>query len=96
MIAQVGMAINRVAAMPITLREITMGDMAWVTGVAQTARGAVTPHCDAHRPTTTSTHKPHPGLPQGRALKNYRYFHFIGVFRRHYRAFTRRSGYDVW
>ena len=31
----------------------------------------------------------------GRALKNYRYFHFIGVFRRHYRAFTRRSGYDV-
>ena len=31
-----------------------------------------------------------------RALKNYRYFHFIGVFRRHYRAFTRRSGYDVW
>ena len=30
-----------------------------------------------------------------RALKNYRYFHFIGVFRRHYRAFTRRSGYDV-
>ena len=35
-------------------------------------------------------------LPLGRALKNYRYFHFIGVFRRHYRAFTRRSGYDVW
>ena len=34
--------------------------------------------------------------PTGRALKNYRYFHFIGVFRRHYRAFTRRSGYDVW
>ena len=67
MIAQVGMAVNRVAAMPITLREITMGNMAWVTGVAQTARGAVTPHCDAHRPTTTSTHKPHPGLPQGRA-----------------------------
>ena len=33
--------------------------------------------------------------PLGRALKNYRYFHFIGVFRRHYRAFTRRSGYDV-
>ena len=33
---------------------------------------------------------------QGRALKNYRYFHFIGVVRRHYRAFTRRSGYDVW
>ena len=31
-----------------------------------------------------------------RALKNYRYFHFIGVVRRHYRAFTRRSGYDVW
>ena len=64
MIAQVGLAVNRVAAMPITLREITMGNMAWVTGVAQTARGAVTPHCDAHRPTTTSTHKPHPGLPQ--------------------------------
>ena len=36
------------------------------------------------------------GPPQGRALKNYRYFHFIGVVRRHYRAFTRRSGYDVW
>ena len=35
-------------------------------------------------------------LPLGRALKNYRYFHFIGVVRRHYRAFTRRSGYDVW
>ena len=35
-------------------------------------------------------------LPMGRALKNYRYFHFIGVVRRHYRAFTRRSGYDVW
>ena len=34
-------------------------------------------------------------LPK-RALKNYRYFHFIGVVRRHYRAFTRRSGYDVW
>ena len=64
MIAQVGMAVNSVAAMPITLREIAMGDMAWVTGVAQTARGAVTPHSDAHRPTTTSTHKPHPGLPQ--------------------------------
>ena len=32
----------------------------------------------------------------GRALKNYRYFHFIGVVRRHYRAFTRHSGYDVW
>lgn len=68
MIAQVGMAVNRVAAMPITLREITMGNMAWVTGVAQTARGAVTPHCDAHRPTTTSTHKPHPGLPQGEGV----------------------------
>ena len=37
----------------------------------------------------------HPHLPQLRALKNYRYFHFIGVVRRHYRAFTRRSGYDV-
>ena len=34
--------------------------------------------------------------PQRRALKNHRYFHFIGVVRRHYRAFTRRSGYDVW
>ena len=34
--------------------------------------------------------------PLKRALKNYRYFHFIGVVRRHYRAFTRRSGYDVW
>ena len=33
--------------------------------------------------------------PLGRALKNYRYFHFIGVVRRHYRAFTRRSGNDV-
>ena len=64
MIAQVGMAVNRVAAMPITLREIAMGDMAWVTGVALTARGAVTPHSDAHLPTTTLTHKPHPGLPQ--------------------------------
>ena len=74
MIAQVGMAVNRVAAMPITLREIAMGDMAWVTGVALTARGAVTPHCDAHRPTTTSTHKPHPGLPQGRALKKSPFF----------------------
>ena len=67
-IAQVGMAVNKVAAMPITLREITMGDMAWVTGVAQTARGAVTPHSDAHRPTTISTHKPHPGLPQGEGV----------------------------
>ena len=38
---------------------------------------------------------PLPGPPQGRALKNYRYFHFIGVVRRHYRAFTRRSGNDV-
>ena len=66
MIAQVGMAVNRVAAMPITLREIAMGDMAWVTGVALTARGAVTPHSDAHLPTTTLTHKPHPGLPQGK------------------------------
>ena len=36
------------------------------------------------------------GTPSlGRALKNHRYFHFIGVVRRHYRAFTRRSGYDV-
>ncbi|OYP68996.1 hypothetical protein CIK92_12800 [Prevotella sp. P4-67] len=34
--------------------------------------------------------------PMWRALKNYRYFHFIGVVRRHYRAFTRRSVYDVW
>ena len=62
MIAQVGMAVNRVAAMPIKLREIAMDDMAWVTGVAQTARGAVTPHCDVRRPTTTSTHKPHPNI----------------------------------
>ena len=68
MIAQVGMAVNRVAAMPITLREIAMGDMAWVTGVALTARGAVTPHSDAHLPTTTLTHKPHPGLPQGEGV----------------------------
>ena len=66
MIAQVGMAVNRVAAMPITFRKIDMGNMAWVTRVAQTARGAVTSHCDAHRPTTTLTHKPHPGLPQGK------------------------------
>ena len=95
MVTPVGMAVNRVAAMPIKLREIAMSDMAWVTGVAQTARDAVMPHSDAHRPTTASTHKPHPGLPQGRALKNYRYFHFIGVVRRHYRAFTRRSGNDV-
>lgn len=64
MIAQVGRAVNKVAAMPITLREIDMGNMAWVMRVAQTARGAVTPHSDAHRPTTTFTHKPHPGLPQ--------------------------------
>ena len=35
-------------------------------------------------------------LSPRRALKNYRYFHFIGVVRHHYRAFTRRSGYDVW
>ena len=68
MIAQVGMAVNRVAAKPITLREITMGDMAWVMRVAQTARDAVTPHSDALRPTTTSTHKPHPGLPQGKGV----------------------------
>ena len=70
MIAQVGMAVNRVAAMPITLREIAMGDMAWVTGVALTARGAVTPHSDAHLPTTASTHKPHPGLPQGERVSH--------------------------
>ena len=38
----------------------------------------------------------HPDPSRPRALKNYRYFHFIGVVRRHYRAFTRRSGYDVW
>ena len=68
MIAQVGMAVNKVAAIPITLREITMGDMAWGTGVAQTARGAVTPHSDALLPTTTLTHKPHPGLPQGKGV----------------------------
>lgn len=68
MIAQVGRAVNKVAAMPITLREITMGDMAWGTGVAQTARGAVMLHCDVHRPTTISTHKPHPGLPQGEGV----------------------------
>lgn len=68
MIAPVGMAVNRVAAMPIKLREIAMCDMAWVMRVAQTARGAVMPHCDAHRPTTTSTHKPHPGLPQGEGV----------------------------
>ena len=70
MIAQVGMAVNRVAAKPITLREIDMGDMAWVMRVAQTARGTVTPHCDAHRPTTTLTHKPHPGLPQGEGVSH--------------------------
>ena len=75
MIAQVGMAVNRVAAMPITLREIDMGNMAWVTGVAQTARCAVTPHCDAHRPTTTSTHKPLPGLPQGEGVLHYHLKH---------------------
>ncbi|MEE0619861.1 MAG: hypothetical protein UC300_02680, partial [Prevotella sp.] len=40
--------------------------------------------------------KPLSNSPQGRALKNYHYFHFIGVVRRHYRAFTRRSVYDVW
>lgn len=55
MVTPVGIVVNRVAAMPIKLREIAMSDMAWVTGVAQTARGAVMPHCDAHRPTTTST-----------------------------------------
>lgn len=65
MIARVGIMVNRVAAMPIALREIAMCDMAWVTGAAQTVRGAVKPHSVAHRPTTTSTHKPHPGLPQG-------------------------------
>ncbi len=70
MIAQVGMAVNKVAAMPITLCEITMGDMAWVMRVAQTARGAVTPHCDAHQPTTTSTHKPLPGLHQGEGVSH--------------------------
>lgn len=64
MVTPVGMAVNKVAAMPIALSEIAMGDMAWVTQVAQTARGAVKPHSDARRPTTTSTHKPHPGLPQ--------------------------------
>ena len=42
------------------------------------------------------TGAPPQALSKGRALKNYRYFHFIGVVRRHYRAFTRRSGYDVW
>lgn len=68
MIARVGMVVNRVAAMPIALSEITMGDIAWVTRIAQTTRGAVTPHSDAHRPTTTSTHKPHPGLPQGEGV----------------------------
>ena len=70
MIAQVGMAVNKVAAMPITLCEIAMGDMAWVMRVAQTASGAVTPHSDAHRPTTTSTHKPHPGFPQGKGVQH--------------------------
>jgi len=45
---------------------------------------------------TAANRGPSPNPPQGRALKNYRYFHFIGVVRRHYRAFTRRSGYDVW
>lgn len=64
MIARVGIVVNRVAAMPIALRKIAMCDMAWVTRAAQTARVAVTPHSDAHRPTTTSTHKPLPGLPQ--------------------------------
>ena len=68
MIAQVGMVVNKVAAKPITLREIDMGNMAWVMRVAQTARGAVMPHSDAHRPTTTLTHKPHPGLPQGKGV----------------------------
>ena len=66
MVTPVGIVVNRVAAMPIKLREIAMSDMAWVTGVAQTARGAVMPHSDAHRPISTSTHKPHPGLPQGK------------------------------
>lgn len=70
MIAQVGMAVNKVAAMPTTLREIDMGNMAWVMRVAQTARDAVMPHCDAHRPTTTSTHKPHPGLPQRKGVSH--------------------------
>lgn len=70
MVTPVGMAVNRVAAMPIKLREIAMSDMAWVTGVAQTARDAVMPHSDAHRPTTASTHKPHPGLPQGEGVSH--------------------------
>lgn len=68
MVTPVGMAVNKVAAMPIKIREIAMCDMAWVTRAAQTARGAVTPHSDAHRPTTTSTHKPLPGLPQGEGV----------------------------
>ena len=68
MVTPVGMTVNRVAAMPIALSEIAMGDMAWVTRAAQTARGAVMPHSDARRPTTTSTHKPHPGLPQGEGV----------------------------
>lgn len=75
MVTPVGMVVNRVAAMPIALSEIAMGDMAWVTGVAQTARGAVTPHSDAYRPTTTSTHKPLPGLPQGEGAPRNRLKH---------------------
>ena len=70
MIAQVGTAVNKVAAMPIMLREIDMGNMAWVMRVAQTARGTVMPHCDAHRPISTSTHKPHSGLPQGEGMSH--------------------------
>ena len=35
-------------------------------------------------------------IPLIEGTENYRYFHFIGVVRRHYRAFTRRSGNDVW
>ena len=68
MVTPVGMAVNRVAAMPIALCKIAMCDMAWVTRAAQTARGAVMPHSNARRPTTTSTHKPHPGLPHGEGV----------------------------
>ena len=66
MIAQVGMAVNKVAAKPITLREIDMGNMAWVMRVAQTARDAVMPHCDAHRPTTHPPTSPTPAFPKGK------------------------------
>ena len=55
MMAEVGMAVCKLAATPTVLHEIAKNSMTCVMSVTQSVRSAVMPQSDARRPTTTST-----------------------------------------